>query len=249
MNSAIGSLSTELQGMSYNQAYQLLQSAISENQFGTSVRQNALSNAASMTANIISLLQNEAAARNDYAMQAASLQLEQQRQALENQYLAKQITGQQLDNQMRELELKAEQVASSYGVKSSSSRSGSNSNANNGEYNEIVSKQQAMKEAGYPVTVDGIWGSESQKYWELYQNGGSNDRNSVINSYKAGVTAPGYIDYQRNIGNNNTAAAYTSASVNSIVRAYNAKKISKDQAITSLKALRINDADINSILG
>ena len=174
MNSAIGSLSTELQGMSYNQAYQLLQSAISENQFGTSVRQNALSNAASMTANIISLLQNEAAARNDYAMQAASLQLEQQRQALENQYLAKQITGQQLDNQMRELELKAKQVASSYGIKSSSSRSGSNSNANNGEYNEIVSKQQAMKEAGYPVTVDGIWGSESQKYWELYQNGGSN---------------------------------------------------------------------------
>ena len=174
MNSAIGSLSTELQGMSYNQAYQLLQSAISENQFGTSVRQNALSNAASMTANIISLLQNEAAARNDYAMQAASLQLEQQRQALENQYLAKQITGQQLDNQMRELELKAKQVASSYGIKSSSSRSGSNSSANNDEYNEIVSKQQAMKEAGYPVTVDGIWGSESQKYWELYQNGGSN---------------------------------------------------------------------------
>lgn len=246
MNSAIGSLSTELQGMSYNQAYQLLQSAISENQFGTSVRQNALSNAASMTANIISLLQNEAAARNDYAMQAASLQLEQQRQALENQYLAKQITGQQLDNQMRELELKAKQVASSYGVRT---RGGSDSDVGNDEYNEIVSKQQAMKEAGYPVTVDGIWGSESQKYWELYQNGGSNDRNSVINSYKAGVTAPGYIDYQRNIGNNNTAAAYTGASVNSIVRAYNTKKISKDQAITSLKALRINDADINSILG
>lgn len=245
MNSAIGSLSTELQGMSYNQAYQLLQSAISENQFGTSVRQNALSNAASMTANIIGLLQNEASARNDYAMQAASLQLEQQRQALENQYLAKQITGQQLDNQMKELETKAQQVASSYGVRTGG---GSGSSVGNDEYNEIVSKQQAMREAGYPVTVDGIWGSDSQRYWDEYKNGSSSGDMKNGAGVRAGLTPVGNIDYLQSIGKGVEATERTNASIAAILKGYNKNEITKDQAREYLKALRVNGADINKIL-
>jgi hypothetical protein len=33
---------------------------------------------------------------------------------------------------------------------------------------EITQKQQAMKDAGYPVTVDGVWGKKSEEVYEEY---------------------------------------------------------------------------------
>jgi hypothetical protein len=111
MNAAIGNLALQIQDMSYDQAYKLLQSAMQENQYGNSSRVNALGTAANATANIIGALQDAANERNDFALQAASLQLDQQAQALERQYFQGQLTAQQLENEMAKLELDAARTA------------------------------------------------------------------------------------------------------------------------------------------
>lgn len=165
MNAAIGNLALELQNMDYDKAVQMANLMINENQFGANYNQNGLSTAAGLYLDRINSAVDHAKLSNDFALEAAQLALQQQAQYYENLYYQGKITGQELENKLLELELKSEQ-------KKSGGSGGSGTG--NDDYNEIVSKQQAMKEAGYPVTVDGIWGSESQKYWELYQNGGSN---------------------------------------------------------------------------
>ncbi len=142
MNAAIGNLAVQIQDLSYDQAYKLLQAAMQDNQYGNSSRVNALGSAANATANIIGALQDAANARNDYAMKAAALQLDQQAQALERQYYQGQLTAQDLENQMAALELEATKmamdnnVATSVYTTGSSGSSGSSGGSSGGGYSE-----------------------------------------------------------------------------------------------------------------
>lgn len=132
MNAAIGNLALQIQDMSYDQAYKLLQSAMQENQYGNSARMNALGSAAGAIGNIIGALQDAADSRNDYALKASSLQLQQQAQQLQNRYYQGLISAQDLENEMSRLELSAAQMAMDNNVATSVYSAGSGSGGYSG---------------------------------------------------------------------------------------------------------------------
>jgi hypothetical protein len=45
------------------------------------------------------------------------------------------------------------------------------SSGNGSDYDNIIATQQMLKDAGYDITVDGVWSQETQDAWDMYQAG------------------------------------------------------------------------------
>ena len=110
MNAAIGSLALNLQQMDYDQAKQIAEMMINENQFGANFNQSGLTSAAQGTMSLINSLIEQANAQNDFALQQASLQLQQRAQELERRYTEGQLTQMQYENEMMQLEIEAQRA-------------------------------------------------------------------------------------------------------------------------------------------
>lgn len=200
MNSAIGTLALELQQMDYDQAMQLAQLMVNENQFGANYDQNNMSAAMSGTMNIINSLIDQASMRNDFALQQSALQLQQQAQDLERQYTIGQITQMEYENQLMQLEIEAQRMqnqAISVGGSGGSSgyrgSSGGGSSSSSSSYDpSVADMQRQLVAAGYDIAIDGIMGPATQAALNQYRGGGNNNtaggnNRNIVNARDAGL--------------------------------------------------------------
>ena len=91
MNAAIESLALDLRQMDYDQVVRAVELMINENQYGAGYNQSGLTSAAQGTINLINSLLEQANMQNDFALQQASLQLQQRAQDLERRYIEGQL--------------------------------------------------------------------------------------------------------------------------------------------------------------
>lgn len=188
MNSAIGTLALELQQMDYDQAMQLAQLMVNENQFGANYNQNNMSAAMSGTMNIINSLIDQASMRNDFALQQSALQLQQQAQDLERQYTIGQITQMEYENQLMQLEIEAQRMQNQAIAVGGNTGSGDYVASDTpSSYDPAVAEiQRELVAAGYNIVIDGIMGPATQDALNKYRGGGNNST-SVPNAFDAGV--------------------------------------------------------------
>lgn len=142
MNAAIESLALDLQQMDYDQVVRAVELMINENQYGAGYNQSGLTSAAQGTINLINSLLEQANMQNDFALQQASLQLQQRAQDLERRYIEGQLTQMQYENEMMQLEIEAQRAKnnSTSSVGGSGSGGGSPISDENGSttYQEIM---------------------------------------------------------------------------------------------------------------
>lgn len=142
MNTAIESLALDLQQMDYDQVVRAVELMINENQYGAGYNQSGLTSAAQGTINLINSLLEQANMQNDFALQQASLQLQQRAQDLERRYTEGQLTQMQYENEMMQLEIEAQRAKnnSTSSVGGSGSGGGSPISDENGSttYQEIM---------------------------------------------------------------------------------------------------------------
>ena len=110
MNAAIAQQALSLMDMSRQDALNWYQAAVNENQYGASYQQNAISTAASATNSLISNLLQQSRDRNDAALQAASLELQAQAQAIDAQLAASTISVNQAEIAYRNIQSQALQL-------------------------------------------------------------------------------------------------------------------------------------------
>ena len=142
MNAAIESLALDLRQMDYDQVVRAVELMINENQYGAGYNQSGLTSAAQGTINLINSLLEQANMQNDFALQQASLQLQQRAQDLERRYIEGQLTQMQYENEMMQLEIEAQRAKnnSTSSVGGSGSGGGSPISDENGSttYQEIM---------------------------------------------------------------------------------------------------------------
>lgn len=142
MNAAIESLALDLRQMDYDQVVRAVELMINENQYGAGYNQSGLTSAAQGTINLINSLLEQANMQNDFALQQASLQLQQRAQDLERRYIEGQLTQMQYENEMMQLEIEAQRAKnnSTSSVSGSGSGGGSPISGDNGSttYQEIM---------------------------------------------------------------------------------------------------------------
>ena len=151
MNAAIGSLALNLQQMDYDQAKQIAEMMINENQFGANFNQSGLTSAAQGTMDLINSLIEQANAQNDFALQQASLQLQQRAQELERRYTEGQLTQMQYENEMMQLEIEAQRAKNnSVSVGSSGGISDISDITGDGDYQTIF---RMIEDGGDSATI------------------------------------------------------------------------------------------------
>ena len=142
MNAAIESLALDLRQMDYDQVVRAVELMINENQYGAGYNQSGLTSVAQGTINLINSLLEQANMQNDFALQQASLQLQQRAQDLERRYIEGQLTQMQYENEMMQLEIEAQRAKnnSTSSVGGSGSGGGSPISDENGSttYQEIM---------------------------------------------------------------------------------------------------------------
>ncbi len=93
-----------------DQAFQAYQAAVQENQFGASFRQQNLTESGKLTMNYIDLLNDEAAAVNDYNMQAYLAKMQQYTGAIDAAYKAGNLTSAEYENMMNAAKIELSKV-------------------------------------------------------------------------------------------------------------------------------------------
>lgn len=139
MNAAIESLALDLQQMDYDQVVRAVELMINENQYGAGYNQSGLTSAAQGTINLINSLLEQANMQNDFALQQASLQLQQRAQDLERRHIEGQLTQMQYENEMMQLEIEAQRAKNNSTSRVGGSGSGSdNTISGTSSYREIM---------------------------------------------------------------------------------------------------------------
>ena len=139
MNAAIESLALDLQQMDYDQVVRAVELMINENQYGAGYNQSGLTSAAQGTINLINSLLEQANMQNDFALQQASLQLQQRAQDLERRYIEGQLTQMQYENEMMQLEIEAQRAKNNSTSRVGGSGPGSdNTISGTSSYREIM---------------------------------------------------------------------------------------------------------------
>ncbi len=107
---AVNSLGIELVGQDRDWASKLLGYAIDENQFGYNYAQEGLSAAANLAMKMIDSVVQQTANSNDYYIKSQSLFLDRQKQALEAQVRAGELSQMDLENKLTELKIAAQEL-------------------------------------------------------------------------------------------------------------------------------------------
>ena len=107
------------------------------------------------------------------------------------------------------------------------------SSGNSSDYDSIIATQQMLKDAGYDITVDGVWSQETQDAWNMYQAGiVPNGSNGYYDQLLGAVsTAKG--EYSKQTWTEKQKAYQESSAA--INEAYNSGKITEEEKKTLLK--------------
>ena len=110
LNADAAEMGQNLYQRAQDRAYQAYQSAVQENQFGASFRQQNLTESGQLTMNYIGLLNDEAAAVNDYNMQAYLGKMQQYTAAIDAAYKAGSLTSAEYENMMNAAKIELSKV-------------------------------------------------------------------------------------------------------------------------------------------
>lgn len=110
LNADAAEMGQNLYQKALDRAYQAYQSAVQENQFGASFKQQNLTESGQLTMNYIGLLNDEAAAVNDYNMQAYLAKMQQYTGAIDAAYKAGNLTSAEYENMMNAAKIELSKV-------------------------------------------------------------------------------------------------------------------------------------------
>lgn len=105
-----GTMGLDLRQQAKDDAYRAYQAAVNENQFGTQLKSNNLSQAGSLTMNYIGLLNDEAKNLNDYNMQAYLSKMQQYTAAIDAAYQMGSLTSAEYENMISAAKLELSKV-------------------------------------------------------------------------------------------------------------------------------------------
>ena len=105
-----GTMGLDLRQQAKDDAYRAYQAAVNENQFGTQLKSNNLSQAGSLTMNYIGLLNDEAKNLNDYNMQAYLAKMQQYTAAIDAAYQMGSLTSAEYENMISAAKLELSKV-------------------------------------------------------------------------------------------------------------------------------------------
>lgn len=110
LNADAAEMGQNLYQKALDRAYQAYQAAVQENQFGASFKQQNLTESGQLTMNYIGLLNDEAAAVNDYNMQAYLGKMQQYTAAIDAAYKAGSLTSAEYENMMNAAKIELSKV-------------------------------------------------------------------------------------------------------------------------------------------
>ena len=110
LNADAAEMGQNLYQKALDRAYQAYQAAVQENQFGASFKQQNLTESGKLTMNYIDLLNDEAAAVNDYNMQAYLAKMQQYTGAIDAAYKAGNLTSAEYENMMNAAKIELSKV-------------------------------------------------------------------------------------------------------------------------------------------
>lgn len=110
LNADAAEMGQNLYQKALDRAYQAYQSAVQENQFSASFKQQNLSESGQLTMNYIGLLNDEAAAVNDYNIQAYLGKMQQYTAAIDAAYKAGSLTSAEYENMMTAAKIELSKV-------------------------------------------------------------------------------------------------------------------------------------------
>lgn len=105
-----GTMGLDLRQQAKDDAYRAYQAAVNENQFGTQLKSNNLSQAGSLTMNYINLLNDEAKNLNDYNMQVYLSKMQQYTAAIDAAYQMGSLTSDEYKNMISAQKLELAKV-------------------------------------------------------------------------------------------------------------------------------------------
>lgn len=105
-----GTMGLDLRQQAKDDAYRAYQAAVNENQFGTQLKSDNLSQAGSLTMNYIGLLNDEAKSLNDYNMQAYLAKMQQYTTAIDAAYQMGSLTSAEYENMISAAKLELSKV-------------------------------------------------------------------------------------------------------------------------------------------
>ncbi len=105
-----GTMGLDLRQQAKDDAYRAYQAAVQENQFGTQLKSDNLSQAGSLTMNYINLLNDEAKNLNDYNMQAYLSKMQQYTAAIDAAYQMGSLTSAEYENMISAAKLELSKV-------------------------------------------------------------------------------------------------------------------------------------------
>lgn len=105
-----GTMGLDLRQQAKDDAYRAYQAAVNENQFGTQLKSDNLSQAGSLTMNYIGLLNDEAKNLNDYNMQAYLSKMQQYTAAIDAAYQMGSLTSAEYENMISAAKLELSKV-------------------------------------------------------------------------------------------------------------------------------------------
>lgn len=105
-----GTMGLDLRQQAKDDAYRAYQAAVNENQFGTQLKSDNLSQAGSLTMNYIGLLNDQAKNLNDYNMQAYLSKMQQYTAAIDAAYQMGSLTSAEYENMISAAKLELSKV-------------------------------------------------------------------------------------------------------------------------------------------
>lgn len=196
-----GTMGLDLRQQAKDDAYRAYQAAVNENQFGTQLKSDNLSQAGSLTMNYIGLLNDEAKNLNDYNMQAYLSKMQQYTAAIDAAYQMGSLTSAEYENMISaaklelskvEAELTAAQIANT-----------------NADTEKIKAQTDAIRwEMANPTKASG-YGSG---YGYGYGGGGGDDEGPIGNKDKTNVESDMWDYYDNAKGNKDKFVATATVS-------------------------------------
>lgn len=196
-----GTMGLDLRQQAMDDAFRAYQAAVQENQFGTQLKSDNLSQAGSLTMNYIGLLNDEAKNLNDYNMQAYLSKMQQYTAAIDAAYQKGSLTSAEYENMISaaklelskvEAELTAAQIAN---TNADTEKIKAQTDAIRWEMANPTKAASGYGSGGYYSSGGGdgvgpVGGgypdSAEKELWEYYDNAGGNGDKFVATAQAAG---------------------------------------------------------------